>query len=178
MLIVILGHTASGTSFLIKESGLKRIKEFTTRPKRFEEEDEYHFITKEELEELKNMVFFKVDYKVKDKKTDVYSYGLFEVDIKKAIESKDYYLLRTNIECYNKLKSKNIIPKYTILLECTNYKELYNRIVKRNNLDETIRRYFSDLDKLKEIKKNKNIIVLESDENLIENFKKVIHEGE
>lgn len=177
MLILLLGHTNSGTSFLLENTNYKVLKEFTTRKKRFETESGYYFLTEEELKDYKDFILYKVDYQVVDPEQPIYSYGLFKDEVIRAINSEDIYVLRTNYEVYEHFKKHNIVFNKLIVLQCTNYNLLYERMSKRDNFKETVRRYFSDLEKLKTIKSNKNIFFLESDDNVIDNFKKIVSEG-
>lgn len=59
MIICIIGRTGSGKDYLAKkfeEKGLKQIKSYTTRPKRYENEDTHTFITKEEADKITDKI--------------------------------------------------------------------------------------------------------------------------
>ena len=74
-MIVIVGKTCSGKStvadLLDEKYGIRRIRTYTTRPRREGEKGEYHFISGEEFDKLKHEGFFfeTTQYSVADGST-------------------------------------------------------------------------------------------------------------
>ena len=59
-LYIIVGRSGSGKSSIVQElcdsCGLKQVKTTTTRPRRFPEEDSYHFVSQEEFDVRKDII--------------------------------------------------------------------------------------------------------------------------
>lgn len=169
MLIILIGHTCSGTSYLLekinKDKKIEQILEFTDRPKRFNEEKGYLFVNQEEFK--KEEMLCKIEYLTKDEKQPIYSYGISK-NITKLDYKNNNYIIRTNIELLNELVKFLNKEEYLIInLYVSNIKELMKRVRTRENLEETKRRFESDIKKLNlfhlKNKDSKNYKKLKSD---------------
>lgn len=178
MLIILIGHTCSGTSYLLeqinKDNKIEQILEFTDRPKRFDEEEGYSFITTEEFK--KENMLCKVEFLTKDETQPIYSYGIKKNIIDLDLKNNNY-IIRTNIELLSELIKFLNKEEYIIInLYVSHIKELMKRVNTRDNLLETKRRYESDIKKLNVFhinnKENKNYMKLKSDSNSLKKIYK------
>lgn len=143
MLVTMVGVTCSGKSFfstmLINKYGYKKVKEFTTRPRRPDESpDSYYFIDDAMLEKLvrNGDVYSSAEFDVVG--DVIWTYGLFKDDIEIAIQSDDKYVLPTNVAN---------IPNHSRVINCiieVDNKTIAKRIINRENIEETIRRSLAD----------------------------------
>ena len=78
-MIVLVGKTCSGKStvanLLEEKYGIPRIRTYTTRPRRENENDEYHFLTTAEFIQLRGAEFFFETTSYNVASGDVWYYG-------------------------------------------------------------------------------------------------------
>lgn len=167
MLTTIVGVTCSGKTFfsdmLVQKYNYKKVKEFTTRPRRPGESlDSYYFIDESLFEKMvKNGdVYSSASFDVVG--DVIWTYGIFKDDIKQAIESEERYVLPTNV---------GNIPKDKRVVSCiveVDAKTSAKRIVKRENIEETIRRALADtldLIDFKTTEKGKRSIIITNEDS-------------
>lgn len=182
MLNILIGHTCSGTSYLLnkikKDKRVKIIYEHTDRPKRNIHETGYVFCRPNEFEDLDLLT--KVTYQVADPEQLEYSYGISKDLLKADFKNKEY-IIRTNVETAKELIK--ILPEdqYRIVELCVvTVNEIKKRISTRENQEETKRRINSDFIKLEEFEEFLEVNDLKhkyhflvSDFKTLENFYKV-----
>lgn len=132
-----------------KELALYPIVQYTTRPIRSNEEDglEYHFVTKEQFEELKNSKKV-IEYREYNTCYGVWIYATVQDDCV-DINSKDYLMIGT-LESFQKVKEffgkDRVIP---LMLECDDGIRLERALLRERSqehpkYEEMCRRFLAD----------------------------------
>ena len=152
-MIILVGKTCSGKSTIadIMENDyyLPRIRTYTTRPKRQNEGEEYHFINKEEFEDLKEKGFFFETTQYEVASGETWHYGTAKEDL------QSFGVIVMNLEGAKKIRhmaDDSINP--TIVYLNVSEGVAWDRLRKRGqNSDEAQRRIkadnqdFADIDK-------------------------------
>jgi len=134
-LIILCGKSGSGKStvakYLTEKYGLKEIKSYTTREKRYEDEDTHIFVDKNEYEKQKaagNII------------AETYFAGNYYFTTKSQIEENDLVVWdKTGIEEYKELQKTQNVRDCEIFYIDTPKEELIRRMQKRGDSSEMIK---------------------------------------
>ncbi len=143
-LVILIGMSGSGKDtikdYLIKD-GYKELELFTTRPKRFDNESGYDFISYEEyIEKMKNgIVLESREYQIKTT-GETWYYGTYIPDMSQVNDDDKYVVVSTIDsakvikEILGKESSKNdVIIRFIPLILDLSYHERLKRILNRSN---------------------------------------------
>lgn len=156
-MIILLGESASGKSSiekeLVKNYGLSKLISYTTRPKRKNEKNgiDYNFVHKKDFKQLKSEGFFA--------ETTTYNnwfYGTAKKDYLNETKDKVIVLSPYSFRQIKKIPNIEIMSFY---IQVPRRERLIKCLQRGDNVDETIRRNFSDIGQFDGVEDEVDVII-------------------
>lgn len=134
VLILLVGKSGSGKTTIAKKSGLEIVKSLTTRPKRFEGEDDYFFLSEEQFEyvEEHNDLLAPTTfngYKYAVLRSEVKEKDIYILDLSGAKELKPKYIIEGKKLIVIYLKSNCIVRLWRMITRGDGIIKAISRIV-------------------------------------------------
>lgn len=157
-MLVLIGKSCSGKTTVqnsLKDLGMEKILEYTTRPKRAGEMDgeQYHFITDRDFKQLNRNGYFAVYTSYKVSNGERWNYGIAKEDL------SDNKVIITNPLILGAIKNFTNMHPVIFYLD-VNENVAWDRLLKRkDDVDEAQRRIISDREDFKNIEQCADFII-------------------